>query len=767
MAFVLFVVTIVVWLLAVSNLCSSVASMAAGCYGCDHNIFLLQCAAMNITETLNTPQHEAVTTQDENLMILAGAGSGKTRVLVRRVAWLMQEKSASPRSILAVTFTNKAAKEMRERIETLMAKPIGGMWIGTFHGLAHRFLRIHWQEAKLPESFQIIDSEDQHRLIRRVMKNLDLEEKEWPPKQALWYINNKKNDGIRSQSIDSYGDVSEQTMVKVYQAYEEICQRNGLVDFAELLLCAHELWLNNPQILQHYQQQFKYILVDEFQDTNDIQYAWLRLLTTTTNNIAVVGDDDQSIYGWRGANMENVHRFQHDFPNAKIIRLEQNYRSTGNILKAANALISCNSNRLGKNLWTQAGNGEAISLYAAFNGRDEAYFVVNKILNWVQQGNKYNECAILYRANAQSRAFEETLMRANIPYRVYGGMRFFERAEIKNALAYLRLVANENDDPAFERIINMPARGIGNTSLSNIRQIAKEQNISLWQAMKNIIDNKLRPAHTCNALLAFLNLIKRMRLEIKELPLHEQVEHTLHLSGLIKHYQKEKNNKDLSRIENLEELVSATKEFTLSEDEDTSPLMAFLARAALESGNDKEESTDNFVSLMTLHAAKGLEFQVVFLAGMEEGLFPHQMSFDKPQRLEEERRLCYVGITRAMQKLYLLHANSRILYGSERRQKPSRFIYEIPDEHLEKTSAKIKIASTTIRRKATSTFNYSTTINPEVNPAFDLKLGQPVEHAKFGEGVILNFDGDNRVQVRFKKHGIKVLSLEYAKLKPL
>jgi DNA helicase-2/ATP-dependent DNA helicase PcrA len=728
---------------------------------------------INYLDTLNPAQFEAVTDAQHNLLVLAGAGSGKTKVLTHRIAWLIHQQRVSPYAILAVTFTNKAAHEMKARVEKLIEMPTSGMWIGTFHSIAHRLLRLHWQAAKLPETFQIIDSEDQYRLIRRIMKNLNLDESAWPPKQAQWYINKQKDEGIRSRSIVESLDLFQQTMLKIYQQYEKNCEQNGLVDFAELLLRAHELWLNNSELLNHYAKRFQHILVDEFQDTNAIQYAWLKLLLNEQNKIMVVGDDDQSIYGWRGAEVKNILQFDQDIKNTKTVRLEQNYRSTGNILRAANAVIAGNYNRLGKNLWTKTGNGEPISLYAAFNDRDEARFIANRIITFTQQGNQLSECAILYRSNAQSRVLEETLIQANLPYRIYGGMKFFERAEIKNALAYLRLIINRNDDPAFERIVNVPTRGIGNTTLTLVRQTAREYDLSLWQTTLHLIKNNSLNSRSQNNLSNFINLINSLDPAVKprddmtethNLELHELTEHVLKFSGLLDFYKKDKSEKNLNRCENLNELISATKEFDFENDEELSPLTAFLTHAALEAGENQADTQSDCIQLMTLHAAKGLEFPVVFLTGLEEGLFPHQMSMDSPENLEEERRLCYVGITRAKQKLYLTYAHSRMLHGAEMYRQPSQFLQALPSECLDEMYMQAKISRPVNRKTFTqksSTKKTSAMIETEHG---NFKIGQIVSHQKFGDGIILNFESDSRVQINFKKVGTKTLDLNYAKL---
>ena len=612
-----------------------------------------------IVDPLNEEQRKAVTASDEPLLVLAGAGSGKTRVLVHRIAWLVQVNGLSPYSILAVTFTNKAAGEMRSRIEKLIDIPTRGMWVGTFHGLAHRLLRSHWQDAGLPQTFQVLDSDDQYRVIRRIMKAMELDESRWPPRQMQWYINARKDEGQRPQHIEHRGDPIERQQLAVYQAYEEQCQRSGLVDFAELLLRAHELWLKNPQLLEHYQQRFQHILVDEFQDTNTIQYAWLRLLSGKQHNITVVGDDDQSIYGWRGAKIENLQRFEKDFPGARTHRLEQNYRSTANILKAANALIANNNGRMGKNLWTDGKDGEAIQLYRGVNDLDEARFVIETIEALVDQGQVRSEISILYRSNAQSRVFEERLLQSGLPYRVYGGLRFFERQEIKDALAYLRLCRNVNDDASFDRVVNQPPRGVGERTLSVVRDHAREKKIPLWESMLQIIDSEQLNARARNALSSFVTLIDDLGKGIEALTLAEQVEHIVEGSALKTHYAKEKGEKGQSRIENLDELINAAQAFDFDPEEleVAGPLEAFLSNAALEAGEGQAARWEDCIQLMTLHSAKGLEFDTVFLSGLEEGLFPHKRSIEESAKLEEERRLCYVGITRARRKLYCLTPN--------------------------------------------------------------------------------------------------------------
>lgn len=717
----------------------------------------------NLLQSLNDAQREAVSAPPGNMLVLAGAGSGKTRVLVHRIAWLMIHEHISPRSILSVTFTNKAAYEMRTRIETLLGTSLAGMWAGTFHGLAHRLLRAHWQAAGLPESFQILDADDQYRLIRRVHKNLELDETRWPPKQSQWFINKNKEEGLRAQKPAGMDNYFDEVMQKVYGAYEELCQRSGLVDFSELLLRALEVLQRHEDIRTHYQQRFRHILVDEFQDTNTIQYAWLRLLAGDNNWMMAVGDDDQSIYSWRGAKIENMSRFTQDFPECRTIRLEQNYRSTHVILQAANAVISRNRNRLGKNLWTQDNAGAPITLYTAFNERDEAHYVVATIRECVRQGYSYKDTAILYRSNAQSRILEEQLIDAQIAYHIYGGLKFFERAEIKDALAYLRLLANRHDDAAFERIVNLPTRGIGETTLNELRETAKANKISLWQAAQQLITQSALSARALNALQLFMNLIDAITERGQTQTLDEKTNDVLHATGLLAHHAKDKTEKGTSRVENLEELVTATRQFRPREQaENLTILDAFLAHVALEAGEGQAPANADCVHLMTLHAAKGLEFPIVFMVGLEEELFPHKMSMGEGSGLEEERRLCYVGMTRAMQKLYFSYAETRYLHGMEKFNVPSRFITETPQELIEAVRPTVKIS-----RPAAFT-NYTQPEDESQIPG--LRVGQRVKHPRFGAGIIIGAEGKGehaRVHVKFDQHGAKWLVASFAKLEPV
>ena len=722
----------------------------------------------SIIDSLNDAQRQAVTAPSQAMLVLAGAGSGKTRVLVHRIAWQIQVEGVPAHSILAVTFTNKAAKEMRGRIENLLNMPTQTLWIGTFHGIAHRLLRRHAKQAKLPETFQVMDSGDQLRVIKRLLSTLNLDDSKWPPREMQWYINAQKDEGIRARHLLETADLYERQRLRVYRAYEELCERSGLVDFAELLLRAHELLRDNPDVLDFYQQRFRQVHVDEFQDTNTIQYAWLRLLTDGKDNLFVVGDDDQSIYGWRGAKIENIYSFQKHYPNHQVVKLEQNYRSTGTILKAANKIIANNDGRMGKELWTDAGEGDKISLYTAFNEQDEAYFVVERIRAWVNEGGLAvsgaerlrSDTAILYRANAQSRQFEEKLMATATPYRVYGGLRFFDRAEIKNALAYLRLMSNRHDDASFERVINTPTRGIGAKTLDDLRGLARDQSISLWAAAIALLNQRTMTARATNALIGFLELIKQLDKQAEGLELYEKVKLVVEKCGLVELYQKEKMDKGEEKVENLEELVNAARlfDFDQENEEDMGELDMFLTHAALESGDSQADDFEDCVQLMTLHSAKGLEFKLVFLVGMEEGLFPSQQSVDDVGRLEEERRLCYVGMTRAMQQLYLTYAESRRLYGRESYPRPSRFLREIPSEFIQEVRMRATISRpvTAVPAKTTS-----------LQVAGSYKLGQRVGHDKFGEGVVLQLEGSGaqeRVQINFKQVGVKWLMLAYAKL---
>lgn len=721
----------------------------------------------HILDELNPAQREAVSSTEGPLLVLAGAGSGKTRVLIHRIAWLIEVVGISPYNIMAVTFTNKAAREMRNRTKYLLQTPISGMWIGTFHGLAHRFLRQHWRRAKLQGDFQILDSEDQYRLIRRVMKSLEIDESVYPPKQIQWFINIQKDEGKRPQHLDDYDNAIQAQMIRVYTAYETACERSGLLDFSELLLRVLETLRNNPPLRRYYHQRFKHILVDEFQDTNAIQYAWIKLLAGEQTYPFVVGDDDQSIYSWRGARIENILNFEKDYPQAHTVRLEQNYRSTGNILSAANALISHNRGRMGKKLWTKDKQGLPIELYAAWNDREEGLFVIDRIEQSINKGLSYQDIAILYRSNAQSRIFEELLVSRDIPYRVYGGLRFFDRAEIKDALAYMRLVNNRNDDASFERVVNTPTRGIGERTLDSVRQQAKQQNTTLWRATLQLINSNELKSRASNALSTFLTLIDTMHEQIADLQLHEQVDHITAHSGLLDHLAKDQGEKAKQKLENLEELVSAARGFAYGykPDDETSEmslLTTFLNYAALEAGEGRSAAGQDSVQLMTLHSAKGLEFSLVFLCGMEEGLFPHPRSAEDNSQLEEERRLCYVGITRAREQLIISYAESRILHGNESFQQLSRFINEIPANMLHEIRPRAGISQPRYNDDNPTALPSQTAMNDS-----PFQLGQRVQHKKFGEGMVTNMEGAGkhaRVQVNFESSGPKWLVVTYANL---
>ena len=713
-----------------------------------------------ILEPLNDAQRQAVTAPLGPLLVIAGAGSGKTRVLTHRAAWLIDVEGVSPQSLLAVTFTNKAAAEMRGRIEALLAMPVNHLWIGTFHGLAHRLLRRHWQEAKLPQNFQIIDADDQLRVIKRLLKNLELDDSRWVPREIQYFINAQKDEGLRPQHLDDERDPNRRQFISLYASYQEICDRSGLVDFAELLLRAHELWRDNPDVLAHYRRRFHHLLVDEFQDTNAIQYAWLRLLAGKEGIPFVVGDDDQSIYRWRGARVEHIYQFQKDFPGTEIVKLEQNYRSTATILDAANAVIANNTSRMGKNLWTDGAAGEPIRVYAAFNERDEADFVVGRLRDWSDQGNPRADAAVLYRSNAQSRVLEEALINAGLPYRVYGGLRFFERQEIKDALAYLRLISNRDDDSSFERVVNRPTRGIGARTTEAIREYGRANACSLWRAAGAIASGDLA-GRAASSVIAFLNLIERMAKDTEGLPLQDQVDHVIHASGLIEFFRKDKGERGETRIENLEELVSAAHSFEPDPADELPPLESFLSHAALEAGEGQADAWEDCVQLMTMHSAKGLEFPLVFLCGMEDGLFPHQRSIADANGLEEERRLCYVGMTRAQQTLYLTHAEQRRLHGMDGYSQPSRFIAEIPEQLIEEIRPRVQVSRPlhTLKRRRGSAVDGGDELG--------IRLGQRVRHGKFGDGVILNYEGQGahaRVEVNFEAAGTKWLVLSYANL---
>ncbi|WP_198262880.1 DNA helicase II [sulfur-oxidizing endosymbiont of Gigantopelta aegis] len=749
-----------------------------------------------IIDPLNKAQRAAVCSEAQNTLVLAGAGSGKTRVLVHRIAWLVQVENVSPYSIMAVTFTNKAAGEMRFRIENLLKTPVRNMWVGTFHGLAHRLLRSHWQDANLLENFQIIDSDDQLRLIKRIMKEMGIDDKKHPPRETQWFVNECKDDGRRAAQVNQRELHNREFMLDVYQQYEALCQRTGMVDFAELLLRAHELWLYKPHVLKHYQQRFSHLLVDEFQDTNTIQYAWLKVLSgnnlpETQMTTMVVGDDDQSIYGWRGAKIEHIREFSEDFKSGstETVRLEQNYRSTGNILDAANAVIANNSDRMGKQLWTEDSEGELLQIYRAFNEIDEAAYVCGQIEKWIENGGKRSDIAILYRSNAQSQPHEYELVKRGVPYRVYGGLRFYDRAEIKDALAYMRLIANREDDAAFERIINTPTRGIGQRTVDNIRQVAKEKQQNLWQTAVELAANQGLTARAATSVQKFIDLIEELQIDAGEatqdsLNLTEQVTHIVEASMLKEHHGKENSERSQARVENLDELVNAAKRFDeqgdplldamleardeVQEEDDTnnlSPMAEFLAHAALEAGEGQADEWQDCVQLMSLHSAKGLEFELVFLSGLEQGLFPHKNALQDyvGGRLEEERRLCYVGITRARQQLHLSHAESRTIYGRSELARPSQFLTEIPASLVSQVRAVVEN-----RQGAYGAGRFNHNASKFSSDEEDgVYIGQSVSHKKFGEGMVVDVEGSGaraRVQVSFDTHGTRWLMLNVAKL---
>ncbi len=718
-----------------------------------------------IFETLNEPQRKAVTSEAQSLLVLAGAGSGKTRVIAHRVAWLIKAQNVNPHSILTVTFTNKASREMRGRIEDIVQEEMGNFWCGTFHGISHRLLRTHWEEAGLRKEFSILDSEDQHRVIKRVVKSMGLDDTKWPPRQIQWFINKQKDECLRSKDVEVTDDYFTEKMVEIYKVYEELCERESLVDFGELLLRVYVLLKTNGQVLGHYQRRFSHILVDEFQDTNEVQYQFLKMLAMSGSNFIAVGDDDQSIYGWRGAKSENINRFTNDYKNTEIIRLEQNYRSTSVILNAANEVIKNNQGRLGKELWTDQKEGEPISVYSAYNEDDEARFVVGSIQNWVAQGRNLDEVAILYRSNAQSRVLEEAILRESLPYKIYGGLRFYERAEIKNAMSYLKLVYGREDDAAFERVINIPPRGIGVKTIEIIRSKAMEGKTSLWKACQELLDNDGFTSRAAQAIEGFMNSFDTLENDTKDLQLWEIVDITIERSGLIEYHKKEAGEKGRTRVENLSELVGAAKDFEPdSFDElDESSLKMFIDHAALDAGETQASEHELAIQLMTLHSAKGLEFPLVFITGFEEGLFPHKLSIEDPNQLQEERRLCYVGMTRSMEKLFVTHAEMRNLYGSESFNPASRFLREIPEE----LTVEVRTGGN-VSRSSNSKFKGSR-INGEV-PETEFKLGQRVLHESFGEGVILNYEGEGsnaRVEVNFDSSETKWLMVTYAKLQQI
>jgi len=722
---------------------------------------------------LNNKQLEAVTLPQQSALILAGAGSGKTRVLTARIAWLIQTGQVSPTGLLAVTFTNKAAKEMLTRITASLPINTRGMWVGTFHGLCNRLLRAHHREAGLPASFQILDIADQLSVIKRLMKLMNVDDEKFPPKQIQNFINGCKDEGLRAHAVEAY-DPHSTKMREIFDEYDKQCQRDGVADFAELLLRCYELLERNANIRGHYQSRFKYILVDEFQDTNRLQYLWLKLLAGEDNCMFAVGDDDQSIYGFRGARVGNMRDFEKDFKVQNVVKLEENYRSHSNILDAANAIISHNNNRLGKNLWTSAGAGEPVRVYDAYNDTDEAQFIVDEIKMLHCEGTSLGEIALLYRSNAQSRILEQALFNANLPYRVYGGLRFFERAEIKHALAYMRLIANANDDTALLRVINFPTRGIGARSLEQLQEVARTENCSIWQAAINKVGNGKLGA---KGIEGFVALIRQMVGSAYGISLRELTELAITMSGLIAHYENDKEGED--RIENLKELVTAAVSFTNQDfgnhnnvDGETEQdlLTQFLSHASLEAGEHQADAGREALQLMTVHASKGLEFKTVFISGLEEGLCPHEQSLFENAGLEEERRLMYVAVTRARQRLYLSHAQSRMLHGKARYGIPSRFLDEIPEKLLKHLNSKPVTRSGSKRDYSELPAMMSRQQSSTQKSAMPWKIGQQVAHTKFGNGVVVSYEGnanDMRVQVNFGREGLKWLALEFAKLTPI
>lgn len=725
---------------------------------------------------LNEHQLEAVTLPHQSALILAGAGSGKTRVLTTRMAWLIQTGQISPMSVLAVTFTNKAAKEMLTRLSAMLPINTRGMWVGTFHGLCNRMLRAHYREAGLPQLFQILDTQDQLALVKRLMKVMNIAEEDYPSKELQWFIANQKDAGLRAGDIGFDIDIS-QRKIEFYAEYDIQCQREGVVDFAELLLRSYELLARNDSLRDHYAGRFRHILVDEFQDTNRLQYRWLQLLAGQNNAIFAVGDDDQSIYGWRGATTANMQDLQRDFRIERVIKLEQNYRSHGNILEAANTLIAHNRNRLGKELWTEGSKGEPLRVFEASTEYEEASYVVEEVRGLRASGVSLSDIAVLYRSNAQSRVIEHALFTASMPYRVYGGLRFFERQEIKHTLAYLRLVANQDDDGALLRVINFPTRGIGARSLEQLQGMAREGGMTLWAAA---CANKLS-GRAAASIAAFVKLIEAMRDATAGLPLQEAIEHVVEHSGLTAHYRNEKEGAD--RLENLDELVNAATMFVEERatqmpaegtppEEEMDELTAFLAHAALEAGEHQAEAGSDALQLMTVHSAKGLEFHAVFITGLEGDLFPHVNSATDSKGLEEERRLMYVALTRARRHLYLTYAMTRRFYDELRSKTQSQFLQELP-QHLLEPVNRFRQPSAHIRQRAAiyGAAPHGSQVNatPSVLRAQGLpwRIGQEVRHAKFGAGVIVNAEGggaDARVQVNFRDSGLKWLALAYARL---
>jgi DNA helicase-2/ATP-dependent DNA helicase PcrA len=711
-------------------------------------------------EGLNKEQLEAVTLTNESALILAGAGSGKTKVLTSRISWLISNSIVSPLGLIAVTFTNKAANEMLHRVNAQLPINTRGMWIGTFHGLCNRFLRTHYKEANLPQTFQILDSSDQISAIKRLCKILQIDVDQFPPKEIQYHINGAKEEGLRANQVKTY-DHHSQKINQIYEEYEKQCQREGVVDFGELLLRAFELLSKNEILRQHYQNRFEHILIDEFQDTSKLQYKWIRLLAGEKNKVFAVGDDDQSIYSFRGANIGNMKSFEKDFFIQKIIKLEQNYRSKNNILNAANAIIENNTSRLGKKLWTQAGAGELIKVFRGLSDIEETNYIIDEIKNLHRKGTSFSNIAILYRSNAQSRIIEHAIVSNNIPYRVYGGLRFFERAEIKHALAYLRLVANKQDDNAFLRIVNFPTRGVGNRTIEQIQDQSKLSQNSLWETALQTY----KPPINQKGLSFFVDLIRKIEDEINGVTLAEAIDIVINISGLKNHYLNDKDGAD--RVSNLEELVSAAVTFSSTHEIENKELelAEFLNYSSLESGELQAKANQEALQLMTIHAAKGLEFNTVFITGLEEGLCPHEQSMMEQNGLEEERRLMYVAVTRARENLYLTHAQSRMLHGQTQYNISSRFLDEIPNELVKLINISNKKIMQPIRERVSKENNLFGSSSD-----YPYKIGSLVEHAKFGIGVVISYEGssnDLRAQINFKENGIKWLALEFAKLQKI
>lgn len=754
----------------------------------------------NLLHNLNPEQLAAVTLPAQPALILAGAGSGKTRVLTTRIAWLIQTGQVSPGGILAVTFTNKAAKEMMTRLSAMMPINTRGMWIGTFHGLCNRLLRAHYRDAALPQTFQILDTQDQLSMIKRLLKANNVDDEKYPPRNLMYFINGAKDNGLRAKDVEAFDDYNRR-MVELYDLYDQQCQREGVVDFAELLLRTYELLSRNQPLREHYQSRFKHVLVDEFQDTNNLQYNWLKLMAGTQGAVFAVGDDDQSIYAFRGANVGNMSAFEREFKVENLIKLEQNYRSHGHILDTANTLIANNTKRLGKNLHTDAGHGELVRIYEATSDLQEAQWIIEEAKSLIAEGSTRNEIAILYRSNAQSRVIEHALFSAGIPYRVYGGQRFFERAEIKHAIAYLQLMDNPHNDSAFLRVVNFPTRGIGARSIEQLQDSARQYGISLYAAVPYVTGK------AGTSLGAFVKLIEGARFETQHLPLPEMVQVVLDASGLITHYQNEKEGAD--RIENLEQLVSAATLFVSEEgfghdapallgpqsqasagpaivtedgievlDADAplvtvmSPLSAFLSHASLEAGDNQAQAGQDALQLMTVHSAKGLEFDAVFITGLEEGLFPHENSQKEEGGVEEERRLMYVAITRAKRRLYISFSQTRMLHGQTRYNMKSRFFDEMPEDSLKWLSPKVQqphhwFASPKAAWEDALGAGTNQIAQNITKKDIGWRIGESVAHAKFGEGVIVNIEGSGgnaRAHINFGRHGMKLLDLSVAKL---